>query len=250
MCLSVNCQPGKLLINFLCSLPWLLGPNMFCLSRVSQGSLGPNPCHGVKFHLLRLLRHGGLLLRSGGLLLRHGGLLLRSGVLLLRLLRSGGLLLCRGGLLLRSGGLLLCHGDLLLRPGGLLFCLLHPGGLQSHPLRPGGLLFRLLCPALVGSCSVCSALVGPSSVLPALPQSPVSPLPHGPCPLSLPLFHLRSTALLDYIKLGTSGSRSLGGGALSRIRSMNFRSLTTRGHSLTTLNLARHPDYNSHHPLH
>ncbi len=78
-----------------------------------------------------------------------------------------------------------------------------------------------------------------SSVLPALPQSPVSPLPHGPCPPSLPLFRLRSTALLDCIKLGMSGSRSLGGGggALSRIRSMNFRSLTTRGHSLTTLSL-------------
>ncbi len=52
----------------------------------------------------------------------------------------------------------------------------------------------------------------PSSLpwLPALPQSPVSPFPHGPGPPSLPLFRLRSTALLDCI--GASGSRSLWGG--------------------------------------
>ncbi len=33
-CLSMNSQPGKLLINFLCSLPRLLGPKMLCLFRV------------------------------------------------------------------------------------------------------------------------------------------------------------------------------------------------------------------------
>ncbi len=48
------------------------------------------------------------------------------------------------------------------------------------------------------------------SGLPALPQPPVSPLPHGPGPPSLPLFRLRSTAILDCIR--ASGSRSLGGG--------------------------------------
>ncbi len=71
----------------------------------------------------------------------------------------------------------------------------------------------------------------PSSLpwLPALPQSPVSPFAHGPGPPSLPLFHLRSTSLLDHI--GASGSRSLGGGALSRIRSVAFRPIATRGHS-------------------
>ncbi len=46
--------------------------------------------------------------------------------------------------------------------------------------------------------------------LPALPQSTATPLPRGPGPPSLPLFRLRSTALLDCI--GASGSRSLGGG--------------------------------------
>ncbi len=54
----------------------------------------------------------------------------------------------------------------------------------------------------------------PSSLswLPALPQSPVSPFPHGPGPPSLPLFRLRSTTLLDCI--GASGSRSLWGGSV------------------------------------
>ncbi len=51
------------------------------------------------------------------------------------------------------------------------------------------------------------------------------------------------------------GSSSLGGGAMSRILSMHFRSFTTRGHSLTTLTLALHEllhtisKYNYHHPL-
>ncbi len=48
--------------------------------------------------------------------------------------------------------------------------------------------------------------------LPALSRSPATPLPRGPGPPSLPLFRLRSTALLDCI--GASGSRSLGGGGL------------------------------------
>ncbi len=47
----------------------------------------------------------------------------------------------------------------------------------------------------------------------ALPQSPVSPFPHGPGPPSLPLFHLHSTTLLDCI--GVSGSRSLWGGSVT-----------------------------------
>ncbi len=46
---------------------------------------------------------------------------------------------------------------------------------------------------------------------PALPQFPVSPLPRGPGTLSLPLFRLRSTALLDCIEIGASGSHSWGG---------------------------------------
>ncbi len=91
------------------------------------------------------------------------------------------------------------------------------------------------------------------SGLPALPQPPVSPLPHGPGPPSLPLFCLRSTAILDCIR--ASGSLSLGG-AMSRILSMQFRSLTTRGHLFTTLTLTPHycchspSNCISHHPLH
>ncbi len=83
----MNSQPGKLLMNFLYSLPWPLGPEMLCLFRVPQCFLAPSPGLGLQS---RLLRRGGLLLRSGGLLLQSGGPLPR-----------------RGGLLLRSGGLLL-----------------------------------------------------------------------------------------------------------------------------------------------
>ncbi len=47
-----------------------------------------------------------------------------------------------------------------------------------------------------------------------LPQSQgLTPL-HGPGPPSLPLFRLRSTALLDCVMFRASGSRSLGGGGL------------------------------------
>ncbi len=54
-----------------------------------------------------------------------------------------------------------------------------------------------------------------SPVLPVLPQSQgLTPL-HGPGPPSLPLFRLRSTALLDCVMFRASGSRSLGEGALS-----------------------------------
>ncbi len=81
--------------------------------------------------------------------------------------------------------------------------------------------------------------------LPTLPRSTTTPLPHGPGPPSLPLFRLRSTTLLDCI--GASGSRSLGGGAMSRILSMHFRSLATRGHPLTTLTLDRTTQTVAHH---
>ncbi len=84
---------------------------------------------------------------------------------------------------------------------------------------------------------------GPSSppwlpALPTLPRSTATPLPRGPGPPSLPLFRLRSTALLNYI--GASGSRSLGGGAMSQILAMNFCSLTTRGHSSIILTFTPH----------
>ncbi len=219
----MNCQPGKLLMNFLCSLPGLLGPKMLCLSRVSQCSLGPSPYHGLQVRLLcrgglllrfggLLLCRGGLLLRSGGLLLRRGGLLLRSGGLPLRLFQSGGLQLCRGGLLpclLCTGGLQSC----LLHPGGLQSRLLHPGGLQSRLLHPGGLQSRLLCPVGLQSRSLS------------------------------PLLRLRSTALLDCI--GASGSHSLGGGYVTNpVHALPFtrhqRSLAHHMDSCTTLTVACH----------
>ncbi len=76
------------------------------------------------------------------------------------------------------------------------------------------------------------------SGLPALPQTPVSPLPHGPGPPSLPLFRLRSTAILDCIR--ASGSRSLGGGyVMNPVHAIPFthhqRSLVHHIDSYTTL---------------
>ncbi len=135
--------------------------------------------------------------------------------LLFRLLRRGGLLLWSGGLLLCRGDIVLCRGGLLLRSGGLLLC---PGGLLYSLLRPGGLLFRpgLWFPAPPWFSAL--PWLPASPVLPgcparlAQPQSPVFPLPRGPGPPSLPLFRLRSTSHLDFIKVGVSGSRSLGGG--------------------------------------
>ncbi len=162
-CLSMNSQPGKLLINFLCSLPWLLGPKMLCLFRVSQCSLGPSPCRDLQ---ACLLRRGGLLLWSGDLLLRSGGLPLRSGGLLLR----------RGGLLLKSDGLplhLFQYVGLQLRRGDLLPCPLLPGGLQSRLLCPGGLQTCLLCLGglqsrllTLASCSASSAYSTSSTSIP------------------------------------------------------------------------------------
>ncbi len=109
----------------------------------------------------------------------------------------------------------------------------------------------LVCSALVGACLICSALVGACLVSADLPESPhvSADLPESPhvtavypvslhvsavlstCPggllshwphmdlalRSLPRFHLRSTALLDYALCEASGSRPLWGGALSRI---------------------------------
>ncbi len=80
--------------------------------------------------------------------------------------------------------------------------------------------------------------------LPALPLSAATPLPRGPGPPSLPLFRLRSTALLDCI--GASGSRSFGGGGY--VTNLVYelplthhqRSLAHHMDSCTTLTVARH----------
>ncbi len=218
---------GKLM-DFLCSLPRSLKPYMLSLSLVFLFFLDSNLCCGF---LISLFRCGALLIRRGVLLIRRGALLFRPGGLLLCLLRRGGLLLC----LLRTGGLLLC----LLRTGGLLLCLLHRGGLLPRLvprggllscsggllLRRGGLFFLLWWSsappwgssgpsALLWWSSTPPVLPAPSwsPVLPVLPQSQgLTPL-HGPGPPSLTLFRLRSTALLDCVMFGASGSRSLGGG--------------------------------------
>ncbi len=135
----------------LCSLPRSLRPSMLSLFCVSQFLLGSNLCCGF---LIRLFHRGALLIRCGVLLFRRGAPLIHRGVLLIRrgallhcLLRRGGLLPC----LLRTGGLLPC----LLCTCGLLLCLLRRGGRLSHSggllsrsggplLRRGGLLLRLL----------------------------------------------------------------------------------------------------------
>ncbi len=103
-------------------------------------------------------------------------------------------------------GLLLGSGGLLLRPGGLQSRLLRPGGLQSAPPWWAPVPSALPWWAPVPSTPPWLP------ALPTLPRSTATPLPRGPGPLSLPLFRLRSTALLDCI--GASGSRSWGGGGL------------------------------------
>ncbi len=230
---------------------------MRSLFGVSQSLLGSNRCCGF---LIGLFRHGVPLIRCGVLLLGRGGLLpclLRTGGLLLCLLRRGGLLpcllctgglqlclLCRGGLLpclLCTGGLLLC----LLRRGGLLPCLLCTGGFLLCLLRRGGWRMALVvfcsgleifCSALVGSSPVCFALVGSGLVtLVDCSAGFCSWSWHFLMDLSLPWFHLRSTALLDCSEFGASGS-----GLCHKFGSWASFQLTTRGHSLTTWTLALH----------
>ncbi len=173
MCLSVNCQPGKLLMNFLCSLPWLLGPNMLYLSRVSQCSLGPSPSHGLQF------------------------LLLRSGGLLLHLIRRGGLLLRSGGLLLGCGGLLPRRGDLL---GGS--CSVCSALVDSCSVCATLVDSCSVCATLVGSCSDCSAPVGSCSDGPVL----VSGSALAPCSVS---FTLVSCSALVLCPVGSASVPSL-----------------------------------------
>ncbi len=118
-----------------------------------------------------------------------------------------------------------------------------------------------VCSALVGSCSVCSALVGSCSVCSALVLWPADSAsapslststwtwPSVPPPVPPPLH--RHPGLYKSV-----WKPLLGGGAMSRILSMQFRSLTTRGHSFTTLTLTPHycchspSNCISHHPLH
>ncbi len=241
-------------MNYLCSLTRSLRLSIVCLSHVSQFSLGSSLYCGFLIHrgvllfrrgaplihrgalLLCLLRTGGLLpclLRRGGLLrclLRTGGLLLcllhrggllpcplRTGGLLLCLLRRGGQLSGSGGLLSRSGGLLLRRGGLLpclLRTGGLLLCLLCRGGLLPCLLRTGGLLSRPLC-------------LNPQSLHfhmdLALRPSPVPPPLHRPPGLYWSVW-----------------KPLLVGGALSRIRSVAFRPIATRGRLSIILTLTPH----------
>ncbi len=105
----------------------------------------------------------------------------------------------------------------LLRPGGLRSHLFSPGGLRSRLFSPGGLrscllrLGTLLCWLCLGSWSRHFHM---DLALRPSPGSTSAP-----------------NALLVCSVFGASGSRSLGGGAMSR---------TTRGHSLTTWTPAPH----------
>ncbi len=223
---------------------------MLYLSLVSQFPLGPSLYRGSLLRpggrLSRLHRPGGRLsrlLRPGGRLSR----LLRPGGRLSRLLRPGG----RLSRLLRPGGRL----SRLLRPGGRLTCQSHftsppicqshptsPPTCQSHPTSPltcqSHLTSPLTCQSHLTSPLTCqSHLTSPLTCQSHLTSpltcqshltSPLTCQSHLTSPLShwllmdlalrsLPWFHLRSTALLDYALCEASGSRSLGGGALSRI---------------------------------
>ncbi len=249
-CHSIQFQSASLLMSYLCSLPGSLRPwmhslcclsllSLCCLSLLSLDLglyhgflLSLRPCVGLPSDLLR---RGGLLLKSGGPLRRRGGLLLGSG----------GLLLCRGERLLRPGGLqfhLLRPDGLqsrLLCPGGLQSRLLRPGGLQSRLLRPGGLQFRRLRPGFL----LCRLCLGPQPL-------------HFHVDLALRPFPCSASATPPSWIVQERLEAAPWGGAMSRILSMHFRSLATRGHPLTTLTLALHKllhitlDCISHHPLH
>ncbi len=113
-------------------------------------------------------------------------------------------------------------------------------------LPPGKILMDFLCslPWFLSPYMLPASPVLPGC--PAQPQSPVFPLPRGPGPPSLPLFRLRSTSLLDFIKVGASGSRSLGVGYVTiPVYELLFihhqRSLAHHIDSCITLTVAGHP---------
>ncbi len=218
---------------------------MLSLPLVSQFPLGPSRCQGS-----RLLRPGGLLsrlLRPGGRLSR----LLRPGGRLSRLLRPRGCLTCQSHLTPP----LTCQSHL--TPP--LTCQSHltpPLTCQSHLTPPltcqSHLTPPLTCQSHLTSPLTCQSLVTPqrstqcpfTSLLsrPPCPGGLLSHLPHMDLALrSLPRFHLRSTALLDYALCEASGSRSLGGGGGSV---MNL--VATHYISCTTLQL--HITYGLHLP--
>ncbi len=230
-CLPSQLPPGKILMDFLCSLPGSLSPYMLSLFLVSQFSLGPSLYQGFLF---RLLRRGGLLLR---LVVFYSGLVVFCFAVVV---------FCSSLVIFCSAVEIFCSALVVSSPirsalvGSCSVCSALVG---SSPIRS----------ALVGSCSVCSALVGPCSVCPVLASgSALAPNSVG--------FTLVFCSALVLCPVSSASIPSLSTStwtmALSRIRSMNFRSLTTRGHSLTTLTLALHSllhfttDYNSHHPLH
>ncbi len=195
-CLSPQLSPGLILTD-LCSLPRSLRPSMLSLFCVSQFLLGSNLCCGF---LIRLFRHGALLIRRGGHLFRRGAPLIRRGVLLI----------CRGALSAPPW-----RSPALSAPHWWAPALSAPPWRSAVWLWWSSVLFWWSsAPPWWSSAS--SAQVWWSSAPPwwsALLQCPVSPFPHGPGPPSLPLFRLRSTALLDCI--GASGSRSLWGGSVT-----------------------------------
>ncbi len=169
-CLPAQLPPGKILMDVLCSLPRSLSPYMLSLFLVSQFSLGPSLYQGF-----------------------CSAYSVCSAVVVFCSVCStvGGLLSGSGGLLLRLGGLMIC---LACRGGPCSICSAVVGFCSVGSVRVSG--------STHGSCSVGSALAscsaGSALVLCSAGSSSVSPLLHGPGPPSLPLFRLRSTALLDF----------------------------------------------------
>ncbi len=194
-------------------------------------------------------------IRPGGRLSR----LLRPGGRLSHLLRPGG----RLSRLVRPGGRL----SRLLCPGGRLTCQSHstsPPTRRSHPTSPPTRRSHLTSPPtrqshLTSPPTRQSHLTSPPTrqshlTSPPTCQSHLTSQRSTQCPFtsllshwphmdlalrSLPRFHLRSTALLDYALCEASGSRSLGGGLCHE-----------SGCHSPHYNCTSPMDYNSHHSLH
>ncbi len=196
---------------------------MLSLPLVSQFPLGPSRYQGS-----RLLRPGGRLSR-----------LLRPGGRLSRLLRPGGRPTCQSHLTPP----LTCRSHLtppltcrshLTPPLTCRSHLMPPLTCQSHftsPLTLQNLKWRtqqLSCQSLITPQRSTQCPFTSLQSCPPCPGGLLSHWPHMDLALrSLPWFHLRSTALLDYALSDASGSRSLGGGSVMNLVATHYISCTT-----------------------
>ncbi len=204
------------------SLPRSLRLYVLSLPLVSQFPLGPSHCQGS-----RLLRPGGRLSR-----------LLRPGGRLSHLLRPGGRLTCQS----HPTPPPTCQSHLTPPPT----CQSHltpPPTCQSHLTPPPTCQSHLTppptCQSHLTPPLTCQSHLTSQRFYPPCPGGLLSHWPHMDLALrSLPRFHLRSTALLDYVFCEASGSRPLGGGLCheSGCLSPHYSSWPM--------------DYNSHHSLH